>query len=72
MLDLIGEGEDLVNNMWMSDEAHFHVRGFVNKQNFRYWSQASPRALHEKPLHSPKSDSMVRYISIGNHRAVFF
>ena len=23
MLDLIGEDEDLVNNMWMSDEAHF-------------------------------------------------
>jgi len=54
MLDLIGEDEDLVNNMWMSDEAHFHVSGFVNKQNFRYWSQANPRALHEKPLHSPK------------------
>ena len=36
----------------MSDEAYFHVSGFVNKQNFRYWSQADPRALHEKPLHS--------------------
>jgi len=54
MLDLIGEDEDLVNNIWMSDEAHFHVSGFVNKQNFRYWSQANPRALHEKPLHSQK------------------
>jgi len=41
MLDLIGEGEDLVNNIWMSDEARFHVSGFVNKQNFRYWSQAN-------------------------------
>jgi len=54
MLDLIGEDEDLVNNIWMSDEAHFLVSGFVNKQNFRYWSQANPRALHEKPLHSQK------------------
>jgi len=54
MLDLIGEYEDLVNNMWMSDEAHFHVSGFANKKNFRYWSQANPRALHEKLLHSPK------------------
>jgi len=53
-LDLIGEDEDLVNNIWMSDEAHFHVSGFVNKQNFRYWSQANPRALHEEPLHSQK------------------
>ena len=54
MLDLTGEDEDLVNNVWMSDEAHFHLSGFVNKQNFRYWSQANPRALHEKPLHSQK------------------
>ena len=54
MLDLISEDEDLVNNIWMSDEAHFYVSGFVNKQNFHYWSHANPRALHEKPLHSQK------------------
>jgi len=54
MMDLIGEDKDLVNNIWMSDEAHFHLSGFVNKQNFLYWSQANPRALHEKPLHSQK------------------
>jgi len=54
MLDLIGEDDDLVNNIWVSDEAHFHVSGFVNKQNFRYWSQANPQALHKKPLHSQK------------------
>jgi len=54
MLDLIGEDEHLANNIWMSDEAHFHVSGFVNKQNFRYWSQANPPALHKKPLHSQK------------------
>jgi len=52
MLDLIGEDEDLVNDIWVSDEAHFHVSGFINKQHFRYWSQANPPALHEKPLHS--------------------
>jgi len=37
MLNLIGEDEDIVNNIWMSDEAHFHLSGFVNKQNLRYW-----------------------------------
>ena len=54
MLDLIAEDEDLVNNFCVSDEAHFYVSGFVNKQNFRYRSQANPRALHVNPLHSPK------------------
>ena len=54
MLDLIGEDKELGNNIWVRDEAHFHVSGFVNKQNFEYWSQANPQALHEKPLHSQK------------------
>jgi len=54
MLDPIGEDEDLVNNICVSDEAHFHVSGFVNKQNFRNRSQANPRALHVNPLHSQK------------------
>lgn len=38
----------------MSNEAHFHLSGFVNKQNFRYWSDSNPKTLHEKPLHSAK------------------
>lgn len=37
-----------------SDEAHFHLSGAVNKQNFRYWAENNPRIIHEVPLHSPK------------------
>jgi len=72
MLDLIGEDEDLVNNIWMSDEAHFHVSGFVNKQNFRYWSQANTRALHEKPLHSQKVTVWCAMSTLGIIRPYFF
>jgi hypothetical protein len=35
-LQLINQNQELVNNLWMSDEAHFHLPRFVNKQNFRY------------------------------------
>ena len=37
-----------------SDEAHFHLSGMVNKQNFRYWTDTNPQELHQRPLHSPK------------------
>ena len=37
-----------------SDEAHFHLCGTVNKQNFRYWAESNPRSLHERPLHCPR------------------
>jgi hypothetical protein len=30
-LALINENEDMVHNLWMSDEAHFHLSGNVNK-----------------------------------------
>lgn len=54
MLRMFQENDDQVNNLWMSDEAHFHLSGFVNKQNFRYWAEENPRLLHEKPLHAQK------------------
>lgn len=31
----------------MSDEAHFHLCGSVNKQNCRYWAAEDPRQLHQ-------------------------
>ena len=37
-----------------SDEAHFHLSGYVNKQNFRYWSDQNPHNLMKKPLHSKR------------------
>jgi len=72
MLDLIGEDKDLVNNIWMSDGAHFHVSGSVNKQNFCYWSQANPRALHEKPLHSQKVTVWCTMSALGIIEPCFF
>lgn len=38
----------------LSDEAHFWLNGFVNKQNMRYWSSNNPHILHESPLHPQK------------------
>jgi len=38
----------------MSDEAHFHLTGLVNKHNCRYRSDWHPLELIQKPLHSSK------------------
>jgi len=37
-----------------SDEAHFHLSGTVNKQNFLYWSEGNPRKHHQRAAHDPK------------------
>jgi len=54
MSRLLWENPDILNNLLMTDEAHFHLSGFVNKQNMRYWSPVNPNELQEMPLHSPK------------------
>lgn len=51
---LLNEGANVINNLIMSDEAHFHLSGYVNKQNFRYWCAEQPMQLHEQPLHAEK------------------
>jgi len=52
MIEIIDNNDNMV--LFMSDEAHFHLNGYVNKQNCRYWSPVNPQQLHEEPLHTPK------------------
>ena len=54
MLDLINRNKEVLNNLIMSDEAHFHLTGLVNKQNCGYWSDRHSRILIQKPMHSSK------------------
>ncbi|GFV72456.1 hypothetical protein TNCV_546461 [Trichonephila clavipes] len=37
-----------------SDEAHFWLNGYVNKQNCRIWSEANTQVYVETPLHPEK------------------
>ena len=54
MLDLINRNKEVLNNLIVSDEAHFHLTSSVNKHICRYWSDRHPRELVQKPLHSSK------------------
>ena len=37
-----------------SGEAHFHLGGYVNKQNYRVWGTENPHAYIEKPTHQKR------------------
>ena len=54
MLQLINKNPDFHEKILMSDEAHFHLNGYVNKQNYLFWSKENPRIIYESPLHSKK------------------
>ncbi|GFX30057.1 uncharacterized protein TNCV_2617681 [Trichonephila clavipes] len=45
---------DFHKRILFSDEAHFWLNGYVNKQNCRLWSEANPQVYVEIPLHPEK------------------
>ncbi|GFS94497.1 hypothetical protein TNCV_2015101 [Trichonephila clavipes] len=50
-------GSDVVQSgrpILFSDEAHFWLNGYVNKQNCRIWSEANPQVYVKTPLHPEK------------------
>lgn len=51
-VDYHGIGE--LDRVFFSDEAWFHLSGYVNSQNTRIWSTENPHVLHENPLHCLK------------------
>jgi len=43
---LIDDG--VISTLLMTDEAHFHLSGYVHKQNYRYWAPENPQELHQR------------------------
>lgn len=43
-----------INKIIFTDEAHFWLDGYVNRQNFRHWGTEKPELLRTKPLHPKK------------------
>ena len=46
--------DDILNRTFFSDEAWFHLSGYVNSQNMRMWSAENPHFFVETPLHPQK------------------
>ncbi|GFW45502.1 uncharacterized protein TNCV_3244421 [Trichonephila clavipes] len=50
----IAVAPDFHKRILFSDEAHFWLNGYVNKQNCRIWSEANPQVYVETTLHPEK------------------
>jgi hypothetical protein len=54
---LLEDNSGVLNVTWFSDEAHFHLDGYINKQNVRFWTSENPRLSVANPLH-PEIDTI--------------
>ncbi|GFT92287.1 hypothetical protein TNCV_319481 [Trichonephila clavipes] len=63
---------DLCKRILFSDEAHFWLNGYVNKQNCRIWSEANPQVYVETPLHPEKQTVWVALWAGGIIGPFFF
>jgi len=45
---------DWIENVWFSDEAHFHLNGAVNNHNNVFWGNEKPDMVAPKSLKGPK------------------
>jgi hypothetical protein len=53
-LQSVVEGEINQQLIFFSNDVWFHLQGYTNKQNNRYWSSQNPHLTHELPLHPLK------------------
>ena len=40
------QDDEFHRKIFLNDEAHFWLNGFVNKQNMRYWSSKNLHVIH--------------------------
>jgi hypothetical protein len=61
------EGEDILDVTFFTDEAYFHLLGYINSQNSGVWCAHNPHAFHESPLHDEK---MGVWVGVSRRRIV--
>lgn len=53
-VDQLAADQDFGKKIIFSDEAHFWMNGYVNKQNCRIWDDANPHEIHQMAMHPQK------------------
>lgn len=70
--DRLTEDADFAKKIIFSDEAHFDLGGYVNKQNCRIWGTENPHAYIEKPTHPKRVTVWCGFWSRGIIGPFFF
>ena len=61
-----------LDNVWFSDESHFHLSGKVNKTHCVFWGKSKPDKVLQQPLHSKKVTVWAAFSSHGIIGPYFF
>ncbi|GBM46850.1 hypothetical protein AVEN_271170-1 [Araneus ventricosus] len=72
IVEMIDNDQFDVNMLWCSDEAHFHLDGYVNRQNWRVWGTENPHFAIEKSLYPRRVTVWCALSSRGIVEAIFF
>jgi hypothetical protein len=51
MLEINSVNSSFIDNIWFTDESHFYIDGYINKQNWRIWGSEKPEVFVEKTAH---------------------
>ena len=54
MIETFESGTIAEDQIWFSDEAHFHLHGYFSKQNWYHWGTVNPYVQVAAPLHPQK------------------
>ena len=52
LTQLANEHNEFLSHLIKFDQAHFHLYGYVNKQDCKYWCAENLTIIHELPLYS--------------------
>lgn len=64
-LQKIEDDDDWLDNVWFTDECHFHLSGQINSKSCVFWGTSPPEEVYEKPLHCAKSTAFVAMSAKG-------
>ncbi|GBM69071.1 hypothetical protein AVEN_275702-1 [Araneus ventricosus] len=72
IVEMIDNHQFDVNMLWCRDEAHFHLDGYVNRQNWSIWGTENPHFAIEKSLYPRRVTVWSALSSRGIVGAIFF